>query len=86
MDGHSGVLTLRFIYSLPMRHFLANGLVLVFIGQATTMRLALEAGLREDQIVCDSHAFPLGQSEVAMVAADGVLFFHRSETVASQRL
>ena len=56
------------------------------VAQATAVGLALEAGLREDQIVCDSHAFPLGQSEVAMVATDGVLFFHRSETVASQRL
>lgn len=44
--------------SFPMQQFLTNGPFLVFFGRATTMGLALEAGLRGDQIVCGRRAFP----------------------------
>ena len=46
----------------------------------------LSTGFAEDHIVCDTNPFPEDQRELAVVAADDVIFIHRDRAEALSRL
>ncbi len=56
------------------------------IAQDVTLGVLLSTGFREEAIICDSEELPADTAELAVVATDDTIFFHRNEEVAMERL
>ena len=56
------------------------------VAQDTTVGTLLSTGFPEDHIVCDTEPFPVDQRELAVVATDDVIFIHRDQEEALDRL
>ena len=56
------------------------------VAQDVTLGVLVSTGLRPEAIICDSEELPQDTSELAVVATDDTIFFHREEKTAGERL
>ncbi len=56
------------------------------VAQDVTLGVLLSTGLPEDAVICDAEELPAQDAELAVVATDDCLFFHRDKGQARSRL
>ena len=56
------------------------------VAQDVTLGILRDSGLQESYVICDTDEVPSDDSELAVVATDDTIFFHREEKTAGERL